>query len=1075
MFLDEYDPGAIKRVRMKNFVTYSDIEYFLSNSLNMIIGPNGTGKSTFVSALCLGLMGKPDVLGRAKTVNEYIKNGENEAVIEIELQGLPGKASPVIKRVINRDKGTSWFINNTGVTQKEVSKAIQKYNIQVDNLCQFLPQDKVASFAQSTPENLLLSTERAIGPANMVEQHMELSRLSQTLAELTGNVSTEAEKLEKLEEEHKAQQEQINSIKDLEQQKEKKTLLEQTLPYAEYEDLKNKYRSLKEQEQGIQKEYEEAQEKNRPFLDMENESRKKAELCRRKCQEADKDLHAAQAKVEQKLKEVEKQQDTLDEEQSRYNTLDRSEKNYDRELKGIREKCDRCQQKLKEAEQTPVDEERIQALVAEMEQFKVQARELQAQKDEASNKYSEANRAYQMADAEKQNVERKLQQMDSVLNKKIARLNHLGQVCNARDLAEKTARVLQILDKYKSNFKKEVLEPPVLSVKVKDRALLKHLDSGIGWFSMWTFTCQTDEDYATFGKLILDQHQVNVRANVYAQSGKLKPADHPSPLSSQQLREYGFDGFLIDALEGPEGVLNMLCHEDYIHSTPYCKGDAPAGLESRLRRPDPSGKLLIRKYVDQRYVVNISRSQYGNRSINTSSEPANSYEPKHFNTGVEFSNAEELQRLNQQRGQLVEKVKQANHQLQVHGQVLQGLKEQIEELKPRIHETKKEKLSIEEHKRTIMALRQKLKVYENDFTEKTEKRPQFQAERVELKQKLDSLTKSLINPMVSIHEMLQTQLLQEQEVFRQRLEQKTRESESLEFKRLAKEGLEELTQKRNEIKAQMSDLAQEIRALKEKVREIPEELVEAVKQRALESSVQEIKVELENVTASIELSSTHVGDYRRIMERFNKRAETIDVLRKRVNENKSEVDSLQEKVEEIRAVWEPCLDQLIADVSQRFKNAFNSIGCNGEVRLRKNQQYYSQWAIEIMVSFRENMPLQQLTGQRQSGGERAVSTVLYLMALQEFANSPFRVVDEINQGMDPVNERMVHNKMVDVACKASTSQYFLVTPKLLPDLHYARKMGVSCIFSGPMVADFRGVSLEAKTVATRMKQLLADD
>lgn len=48
-----------------------------------------------------------------------------------------------------------------------------------------------------------------------------------------------------------------------------------------------------------------------------------------------------------------------------------------------------------------------------------------------------------------------------------------------------------------------------------------------------------------------------------------------------------------------------------------------------------------------------------------------------------------------------------------------------------------------------------------------------------------------------------------------------------------------------------------------------------------------------------------------------------------------------------------------------------------------------------------------LSKHRQSGGERAVSTAFYLMALQSLARAPFRVVDEINQGMDPRNERSV--------------------------------------------------------------------
>jgi structural maintenance of chromosomes protein 5 len=77
-----------------------------------------------------------------------------------------------------------------------------------------------------------------------------------------------------------------------------------------------------------------------------------------------------------------------------------------------------------------------------------------------------------------------------------------------------------------------------------------------------------------------------------------------------------------------------------------------------------------------------------------------------------------------------------------------------------------------------------------------------------------------------------------------------------------------------------------------------------------------------------------------------------------------------------------------------------------------------------------------------------VSTIFYLMALQALAVAPFRVVDEINQGMDPRNERMVHERMVEIACKEHTSQYFLITPKLLTGLRYDKRMRVLCIASG---------------------------
>ena len=51
----KHQPGAIVRVKLTNFVTYTSAEFFPGPNLNMIIGPNGTGKSTLVCAICLGL------------------------------------------------------------------------------------------------------------------------------------------------------------------------------------------------------------------------------------------------------------------------------------------------------------------------------------------------------------------------------------------------------------------------------------------------------------------------------------------------------------------------------------------------------------------------------------------------------------------------------------------------------------------------------------------------------------------------------------------------------------------------------------------------------------------------------------------------------------------------------------------------------------------------------------------------------------------------------------------------------------------------------------------------------------
>lgn len=57
----KHQPGSIVRVKLANFVTYTAVEFLPGPSLNMVIGPNGTGKSTLVCAICLGLGWGPQV------------------------------------------------------------------------------------------------------------------------------------------------------------------------------------------------------------------------------------------------------------------------------------------------------------------------------------------------------------------------------------------------------------------------------------------------------------------------------------------------------------------------------------------------------------------------------------------------------------------------------------------------------------------------------------------------------------------------------------------------------------------------------------------------------------------------------------------------------------------------------------------------------------------------------------------------------------------------------------------------------------------------------------------------------
>ena len=59
---------------MSNFMCVDNVEYNFHPRLNYVIGPNGTGKSTLVCAIYIGLNGDVKKLGRGKHLVNYINH-----------------------------------------------------------------------------------------------------------------------------------------------------------------------------------------------------------------------------------------------------------------------------------------------------------------------------------------------------------------------------------------------------------------------------------------------------------------------------------------------------------------------------------------------------------------------------------------------------------------------------------------------------------------------------------------------------------------------------------------------------------------------------------------------------------------------------------------------------------------------------------------------------------------------------------------------------------------------------------------------------------------------------------------
>jgi hypothetical protein len=252
---DEYQAGAIVRVKVTNFVTYEEAEFYPGPNLNMVIGPNGTGKSSLVCAICLGLGYGPSHLGRAQKVGEFVKHGKDDAAIEIELQRRHVDAcNHVIKVRITRDGDKrKWWINNRETSLKAVQTLTRELGIQVDNLCQFLPQDRVAEFAGLNPVELLHHTQRAAAPEEMLAWHEQLKSLRKEEKALQLQHETDQEALKNQTARQENLRGDVERLKERQQIQERVTLLEKTVPFVEYTEARKQHYHHKERKQEAQR------------------------------------------------------------------------------------------------------------------------------------------------------------------------------------------------------------------------------------------------------------------------------------------------------------------------------------------------------------------------------------------------------------------------------------------------------------------------------------------------------------------------------------------------------------------------------------------------------------------------------------------------------------------------------------------------------------------------------------------------------------------------------------------------------------------------------------------------------
>eukprot|EP01133_Synstelium_polycarpum_P001429 gene1429-1658_t len=1008
--ITEYVNGSIIRVKLHNFVTYSDIEFRPGPRLNVIIGPNGSGKSSIVCAIALGLGGAPNLLGRAKQVTDFIKNGCTEGYIEIELYMRNG-GNIIVHRTLRTDNSSIYKINGRRVPTAELLQKMKEIGVQVDNLCQFLPQDKVVSFAAMSPTELLVETEKAIGFNNMHENHVKLIEMRKEQLAMKGAQQGQANVLEDLKRQNEALEKEVSKYQERKRLQEQIINLRNKLLWRMFDTARAKAEEIKKGTLVSQEQVRIMEKEVAPLKAAKEAIDQELRQHIKRAEDLSNDIKSKEEDLSKRTKSMEHLTVAID---KNHNDMDMLKKRSDDRKAEVARNVAESQRLQHQLNSMPSDEsvkEKIDAKNKELKEINVRHGEIQIEIQQKRQKYDHLN-------DEVRRLHQQIEQLNNVASQKLETLRRSNQdVYKAHEFVQRN----------KDRYKMPILGPVCVEMNVQNETHARYLETSIPMWVLTSFVVQNQEDRDwLFQEIRRNKFRISV---IYVPN----PKPFERKINIESLKGYGIHSFLDTVFEAPECVMNSILDNCQLYNI-GCGTKDTFGKEQDIIN---NSECMMFFTPEKQY--SKSRSYYGDRNVSTRVVVLR--ESK-FLSGVNLTRKNELTASKEQ-------AEQALKQFTGSMQELTAKEKEFSASVRTLHDERQILLTaIEERKKTINRINNLARKIE-DLSKEEDVTSQTAALKETIKknyrQKVDLLT--YMN--TQIKEIVKVMMLRDISILtRSRIEAKY----NAEIKKL-----DEMT-----LRIQLKK--QEVDALKKEfdraATEAKERKKEAEKQAPLTPEMTEIfenlPDEVEEIDDSInqldaQAQHIHIQNPRIITE-YENRKEEIQTLENKINNQEHGLLSMTERLANLRNEWIVPVQEFIKEINVRFTKYFENIGCSGETILGFNEaepDNYEQYKIEIRVRFREEETLRALNAHVQSGGERSVSTMLFLISLQDLTKCPFRVVDEINQGMDPKNERMIFDQIVKTANRPGLPQYFLITPKLLPDLEYSKNTTVLCVFTGP--------------------------
>ncbi|NXI39135.1 SMC6 protein, partial [Galbula dea] len=1010
--------GIIESIQLKNFMCHSMLGPFqFGSNLNFVVGNNGSGKSSVLTALIVGLGGKATATNRGSSLKMFVRDGETSADISITLRNQGRDAfkpevygsSIIVNQHINLDGSRSYKLKSKSGTlisskKEELVGILDHFNIQVDNPVSVLTQEMSKHFLQSKNEG---DKYKFFMKATQLEQMKEdYASIMKTKKNTCNQIKQGVERLQELKQlycEKKERYKNIGFINDMRNHLED---LKHKMAWAVVGEMEREIRPIKEliraEEENAEKfvqKLEECQVKVKEAEEKYKAIQEKLLTVREEAQGLHPQCISLKADVQARRKAVSEAEVIHNRFKTEFKRLGKDDEQLRKRIEELKRGADQSSEPEKLERQKKIAHLRAQLKAFHDEELMIGQQVDQFQQAIYKCKEEHARLRREDCDA-KQALDAKQKQLRELKDSQTNSLKRYGSHVPAFLEAVETAYS-------QGRFKHKPLGPLGAFIHPKDAELTLALESCLKSL-VQAFCCDNHSDERTLQLLMSKYYPPGFRPQIIVNKFQNKVYDvrhrevyhpeFPSVLSALEIDHPVVANCLID-VRGIETILLI-------------KSSHKAREVMQRNRPPKNCREAFTAEGDQVFERRYYSSVYAR--------------PKFLSQDVEAEISNLEKEIENKKAQLTasqQHLHSIENDIRQNEGHLRGHRQHQKELQIRIRTTNAEIADLEnmeEHQSVDICTLEDEAEENKGKMESVKKDMQQQSIKVEnLKSTLQVAEKKLEEVKEKIHQV--------EEIagpIKDELNQADSEVEN------CKRCLQHYENKQREhlacIKRHKQLLAAREKQLEEKTaqaRQIYSERIEVSR------TVKSLDAEMNRLRERINSENDRHGNREEIIQQFHDAKERYKDANSKVKNLKRFIRLLEEIMAQRFKIYRHFLRLLSFRCKLYFEHLLRIRSCSGQILFdHKNE------TLSITVQPREEDRAALNDMRSLSGGERSFSTVCFVLSLWSVTESPFRCLDEFDVYMDMVNRRIAMDMILKVADSQQYRQFILLTPQSMSSL-----------------------------------------